>query len=195
MNTETIIDVSFDKDKFQYKKIGPDKWQMTSDITTSITIDKRETYTYDIKTGFETNFRSGPRWLNAIADKIGKPPIAMSWLIHDVNYEGYLSRRRADSLLCAMLAKGGLGSLTNEMIFVGLQAFGGFNYDDTRNNQHIIFTHQIKPRPRQAIASDINNLITFDPKNMKKVKEQLMKMATTEEDMQTLETAIKECYQ
>jgi len=189
------IKVSFDLNKFEYQEIEKDaKWQVTSDITTTIILEDRETLTYTIKDGFKTNFRSGPRWLDAIVDRIGDPPTAMSWLIHDVNYEGYLSRPRADELLFYMMLEAGIGHVSSQMIYIGLQIFGGFNYDDKRDNLHIDFTHHIKPRTFETITRDLkDNKMTFDSENMEEVKAQLMKIAETECE-QISEASIEEYY-
>lgn len=181
MNTDNTINVLFDTNGFQYEKIGQEKkWRMASDFTTTITVDKQEAYTYGIQKGFETNFRSGPDWLNFIADKIGEPPIAMSWLIHDVNYEGYLSRSRADKLLFYMLLDAGLGNVASQTIYIGLQIFGSFRYADEKSNPYIIFKHEILPRTRSSISRSIDDAMTFDSQDIEEVKKRLMKMAATE---------------
>lgn len=194
MNTNKKIKVVFDFDKFEYKEIEKDaKWRVTSDITTTIILDDRETFIYDIKDGFETNFRSGPRWLDAIVDRIGEPPIAMSWLIHDANYEGYLSRSKADKLLFYMLLEAGVENTPSQIIYIGLQIFGGFNYGNKRDNLHIEFTHHIKPRTLEAITRDLNDTMVFDSQNMEEVKEELMKIAAAE-GKQISETTIEKYY-
>ncbi len=194
MNKNNAIQVLFDENEFRYEQIGVEKkWQIISDFTTTISMGK-ETYTYGIGTGFETDFRSGPDWLNFIADKIGESPIAMSWLIHDINYEGYLSRMRADKLLFYMLLNGGLSQVSSQVIYIGLQVFGSFNYKDERSNPHITFKHEILPGTGGgALRSIGDDVMTFDSQDMEEVKEKLMEMAGRE-GCPISETKIEEYY-
>ena len=57
------------------------------------------TLVYDIRPGYITDFRSGPSIVNPFIPKIGDILLALAWLIHDVNYHGFLSKKYADLLL------------------------------------------------------------------------------------------------
>ncbi len=67
------------------------KWKITSPITCSLQTKSMGEFTYKIKTGYETDFRSGPGWCEPIMQKCGIPKIGnnidpqlpICWLIHD----------------------------------------------------------------------------------------------------------------
>ncbi len=120
---------------------GPinDLYLINSPILCDIGLYTNERLAYHIKKGFSTNFRSGPKFLDRYIDRIGPAPLAISWIVHDINYEGYLSQKKADTLLYLMLRNAGIGKKKCETVYVGLRLFGFRNYVETKNNPYIEF--------------------------------------------------------
>lgn len=159
-----MLSIILDPAPLKYKEINTEdekRWQIEEDTICTIALNPFEKFEYNISKGFELNFRSGPDWLNNFIPKIGTPAIALSWLIHDINYEGYLSQQRADSLLYYMLVEGGLPKLNSQFVYVGLRTFGSRNYIETRSSEFVKFVHTVLPRPTPIKT---RSLESFQPK-------------------------------
>lgn len=96
---------------------------------------------YEIKPGYITDFRSGPSIVNPFIPKIGDIKLAISWLIHDINYHGFLSKKYADQLLREMLEHAGLGKLKRNSVYYAVNFFAGSHYNTLDEDQGPIYNH------------------------------------------------------
>jgi len=175
----------FAPEDFIHKSIAQDLWEIEDEIKCELKLNHNESFIYSLKKGFRTNYRSGPKWIDSIAPKFGTPKIKISWMIHDANYEGYLSKKDADKLLYLMLMETELEKMNCEIIYIGLRIFGGFNYQSTKDNNHIEFEHKIMPRKTRSIlekTTDPEDLLTeinviFEGTNREVINEELKKIA------------------
>ncbi len=170
--------------KIEDEKIGEDLWKLLEDLRCHLTIDNRS-FIYTLRKGFKTNYRSGPRWIDEFAPKIGSPKIQVSWMIHDANYEGYLTQQMADNLLFHMLVAGELPNFNARIIYLGLQIFGGFRYKNSADSPYIEFEQKIIPpvdpvsgeKRTATLGSSIETPITFEHDDKKTCEKQLIKIA------------------
>lgn len=135
-----VSEISYNPKPIQYT--GPDNdkyYHITRDIECSIHLYRKGELVYSLLTGFKTDFRSGPKIVDLIAPKIGKSDIAISWAIHDANYQGYLSKNVADILLYQMLLKANLEEWRCEAVYIGVDLLGDPYYRNDRNNPHVHF--------------------------------------------------------
>ncbi len=182
----TDFTFNFLPEQISKEKINDTMWKITKPIDCNIVLNENEHLKYTILAGFETNFRTGPTWLESIAPKIGEPPMAMSWMIHDANYEGYLnSRKVADQLLYYMLRYAQHPPLKCRLIYIGLQLFGQFNYSDEKSNPFIVYNSTIDPRTR-GLESYKENIfdkeLKFDINTMENTKAEFDKLKQDYED-------------
>lgn len=122
------------------------KWEITDKLKCRVEIKNGIRLVYVLKPGVTTNFRSGPSFLDCLAPKIGICNIAVSWLIHDVNYCGYISRHMADYLLYSMLIKSSLHKWRCLLVYIGVRIFGlpGYNKKGKDNVNFIWFDPDYK---------------------------------------------------
>lgn len=99
------------------------------------------TLVYEIFPGYITDFRSGPSVVNPFIPKIGDTRLALAWLIHDVNYHGFLSKKLADRLLREMLEHAGLGSVKRNAVYYAVKFFAGSHYNTLDEDQGNIYNH------------------------------------------------------
>lgn len=92
-----------------------------------------------IEAGYFTDFRSGSNLLNPIIPKIGNLLIMYAWLVHDINYHGFLSRKYADLLLREMLEYAGMGKIKRNAVYYAVRAFGGSHYNFLYEDQGEIY--------------------------------------------------------
>ena len=159
---------------YKYAPVSKYLWQINTEFNCCIAFGSDELLNYTIKIGYRTNFRSGPKFLNIIVNKIGSIELATCWLIHDVNYEGYLlSQLGADKLLYYMLLEAQIEERNCQLVYIGLRLVGFFNYVDTRNNRYVDFEYTYKgrsiystnvssfalPVPQKILFSGINSSI------------------------------------
>lgn len=99
------------------------------------------TLVYDIMPGFFTDFRSGPSIVNPFIPKIGDTKTALAWLIHDVNYHGFLSKKYADLLLLEMLENAGMGKVKRNAVYYSVKFFAGSHYNNLDDDQGELYNH------------------------------------------------------
>lgn len=99
------------------------------------------TLVYEIMTGYMTDFRSGPSIVNPFIPKIGDILLALAWLIHDVNYHGFLSKKLADRLLLEMLEHAGMGTVKRNAVYYAVKFFAGSHYNTLDEDQGDIYNH------------------------------------------------------
>lgn len=143
------LDILYSPSPILYKKIANQElWEITSEIKCSIHIPQLNpfTYCYNIDVGFKTNFRSGPEIiLDLIIDRIGESDLALCWLIHDINYEGFISQSLADCILYYMLRDlNDIKKINAQFIYIGLRLFGVFNYStENKPNNFVEFESKL----------------------------------------------------
>jgi hypothetical protein len=168
-------------DKLEVNKIGKNIWQVIKDYTVQISLDKKTVLHYRIDRGYITNFRSGPKILDIIVAQFDSNNNALNvaWLIHDVNYEGYVGDRKvADELCYAMLRNANIGLINAKAIYYGLRALGENAYSEFRNNMLV----EVVKKPFRKIAEK-NYELSFeaDDPQMKVVVDELDKAAVIKE--------------
>ena len=94
---------------------------------------------YRLRPGYITDFRSGSSLINPVIPQVGSPAIALAWLVHDINYHGYLSRDVADQLLYDMLVEGGMSKIKAWVVYQSVRAFGGSHYSNLEDDQGCIY--------------------------------------------------------
>lgn len=99
------------------------------------------TLVYDLLKGYMTDFRSGPSIVNPFIPKIGDTLLAFAWLIHDVNYHGFLSKKLADRLLLEMLEHAGMGKIKRNAVYYAVKFFAGAHYNSLDDDQGPIYNH------------------------------------------------------
>lgn len=109
-----------------------------------IEIQSREiegTLIYTILPGYITDFRSGPSIVNPFIPKIGDMDLALAWMIHDVNYHGFLSKELADKLLREMLENAGIGKFKRNAVYFAVKDFANGHYNTLDEDQGPIYNH------------------------------------------------------
>ena len=96
---------------------------------------------YDIKPGYITDFRSGPSIINPFLPRIGDISLAMAWMVHDINYHGFLSKAYSDKLLREMLSNAGIGKMKRNAAYYGVKLFAGSHYSHLDEDQGPIYNH------------------------------------------------------
>ena len=99
------------------------------------------TLVYQIRPSYVTDFRSGPSVVNPFIPKIGDILLALAWLIHDVNYHGFLSKKYADLLLREMLEHAGMGTVKRNAVYYAVKFFAGSHYNTLDEDQGDIYNH------------------------------------------------------
>jgi len=200
MQEINTVEVSIIPNRIEKVEAEGDMYLITEAFKCTIKEEGRDKYIYLVKKGFKTNFRSGPEFLDLYIPKIGKLEIAISWLIHDVNYRGYLgSRERADELLFQMLEVANIDPVKNETIYIGLRLFGWWPYEESSPTEFVEFyrpsistlidTKDILIKKEEALSKDLEIVIddmvedidakelVFDTTNRKIVEQELKRMA------------------
>lgn len=96
---------------------------------------------YEIHLGYITDFRSGPSIVNPFIPKIGDIKLAMAWMLHDVNYHGFLSKNLADKLLREMLEHAGIGLFKRNAVYNAVKFFAKSHYNTLDEDQGPIYNH------------------------------------------------------
>lgn len=96
---------------------------------------------YDIHPGYITDFRSGPSIVNPFIPKIGDIKLAMAWMVHDINYHGFLSKKYSDQLLREMLEYAGISKLKRNSVYYAVKFFAGSHYNTLDEDQGPIYNH------------------------------------------------------
>lgn len=99
------------------------------------------TLVYEIMAGYMTDFRSGPSIVNPFIPKIGDILLALAWLIHDINYHGFLSKNLSDKLLREMLEHAGMGIIKRNAVYYAVKLFAGSHYNTLDEDQGNIYNH------------------------------------------------------
>ena len=99
------------------------------------------TLVYEIRPGYITDFRSGPSIVNPFIPKIGDIKLAIAWMIHDVNYHGFLSKKLSDQLLREMLEHAGIGVFKRNAVYNAVKFFAGSHYNTLDEDQGPIYNH------------------------------------------------------
>jgi len=169
-------------------------WEIVEDINCNMRISNNEHFNYTLLKGFQTNYRSGPKRLDRLAPKFGSNKMKICWMIHDANYEGYLSKKNADKLLYYMLINTELPAKNSEIVYIGLRMFGMFAYNTKKANKFVKFKHEIIPidevtsgKTRGMLNESIklenqnplieNTELLFDNKNKIDVSKELKQIA------------------
>jgi hypothetical protein len=93
-------------------------------------------YSYLLKKGFVTNFRSGGFMVDFFIDQIGDQIDQLCWICHDAAYtpcemlrdKHPVTRYEADNLLRAMLRFAGVSKAKYQLVYYNLRTFGGSAY-------------------------------------------------------------------
>ncbi len=127
--------------ELKFKKIAVNCWQVKDDYNIDIMLNNKTSLNYKIRRGYTTNFRSGPRVLDFIVKQLDSSNnnLNVAWLIHDINYEGYINRSDADKLLYMMLLKANIPNSTAFSVFLALNAIGSHAYSEYKNNLLVDF--------------------------------------------------------
>lgn len=115
-----------------------DLWKLENKTAIKIITDVG-TYLYTLSPGYSTDFRSGPSIINPVIPKIGNIKLALCWLIHDVNYHGFLSRQQSDTLLYQMLLWAGMSKFKASCVYGSVRIFGGSHYNHLDDDQGFIY--------------------------------------------------------
>lgn len=115
-----------------------DVWSVESYAEISVQT-KYGTLLYKLRCGYRTDFRSGSSFINPVIPKIGNQKIALCWVIHDINYHGFISRSWADELLRDMLIEAGMPDWKANATYASVRMFGGSHYNHLEDNQGTIY--------------------------------------------------------
>lgn len=79
---------------------------------------------YKAEKGFLFDARSGGKWVDWIVPWTGRPEILRCWMVHDLNYYGFLPFGMANNLLERMLLQAHFNYGKTELVFWSVRAFG-----------------------------------------------------------------------
>lgn len=99
---------------------------------------------YQLRPGYASDFRSGPSIINPFIPKIGNIDIAICWIIHDINYHGYIPRLWADQILRETLTDAGMSSIKVAAVYGSTRLVGGSHYSKLTDNQGPLYNANIK---------------------------------------------------
>lgn len=105
-------------------------WTFRDEATCIIQTQNVGTILWTINPDFETDFRSGPNFLNPLIPKKSPDKFGICWAIHDAAYSGFLSRKSADWLLHDMLLFFDLGKVKSAMVYMAVDLFGNSYYKE-----------------------------------------------------------------
>lgn len=111
-------------------------------LRTHLTIEVDTAYgvlSYTLRPGYATDFRSGPSIINPFIPKIGDIDIAVCWIIHDINYHGYISRHWADQILYDSLIAAGMSKVKATAVYHATRAAGRRHYNHLEEDQGVIY--------------------------------------------------------
>lgn len=136
-------------DKLYYEKVTKEFWEVKNDFKIKIPFTTQRYLEYKITAGYRTNFRSGPKFLDLIVEQLNENnnKLNIAWLIHDVNYEGYITRAEADTLLFVMLLDAGVRKPRAKAIYWGLRVLGESFYSDLKSSLLISFNITTQETP------------------------------------------------
>lgn len=80
--------------------------------------------TYEIEEGFVTDMRSGGKFVDFLIPWTGDQATAVSWLLHDVNYYGYVSFHFANQILQQMLLRAKMSPWRASIVYWSVEEFG-----------------------------------------------------------------------
>ncbi|MBW1616364.1 MAG: hypothetical protein JRJ49_07515 [Deltaproteobacteria bacterium] len=156
-----IQSFSYNPKPILFAPSGEKKWKITSPVKCILEIESMGKLIYNIKSGYETNFRSGPDWLDPIIPNIEDSDIQICWLIHDINYDVCIdSKDEADQILLSMLRKTRLASLLAIITKITVDIGGGGNYNPNSDNQYITIT-RVKNSGEQTILNSLKPVISL----------------------------------
>ncbi len=152
----------------EYEKTKYGMWEVNSHIECKVSLNpndklnynKLDELVYNIAIGYKTNFRSGPNLLNIIIPKIGYKKnglyghMPICWLIHDINYEGYISQNAADVILYEMLKETRLSRWRCWLVYTFLNWVGHCNYKKGKSNPKIDFDPKTTFAPLPPLIAD-----------------------------------------
>lgn len=135
----THVETTCSRDKILWSISNtPDIWSVESYAEISVKT-KYGTLLYKLRIGYQTDFRSGSSFINPIIPKIGDQKIALCWVIHDINYHGFISRSWADELLRDMLIEAGMSEWKANAAYASVRMFGGSHYSHLEDDQGPIY--------------------------------------------------------
>ena len=116
--------------------IGNRLYKVAEDISVTILTDEG-LLEFDIRKGFDTNFRSGGVAVDPFVDQIGDEGKSLWYLIHDLIYtpcaaldmEHPLSRKLGDQLLRAGLVYSGMSKWKANAVYWSVRLFGDWAYE------------------------------------------------------------------
>lgn len=94
---------------------------------------------YSVLPGYVTDFRSGPSIVNPLIPKIGNTYTALAWMVHDINYHGFLSKDLADKILKEMLEYAGMGAIKRNGVYLAVTLFANGHYNTLDEDQGPIY--------------------------------------------------------
>ena len=105
-------------------------WKLTSKIFI-IEIDTDEgTFRYVLSKGLCTDFRSGSSIVDYLVPWCDNIFWLVLWVIHDVNFYGFLSFKRSNEMLKAMFEYFKLSKNIERLTLAGIKVFGKKSYTD-----------------------------------------------------------------
>ena len=116
--------------------IGNRLYKVAEDFSVTIYTDEG-LLEFDIKKGFDTNFRSGGVAVDPFVDQIGDEGKSLWYLIHDLIYtpcaaldmEHPMSRKLGDQLLKAGLVYSGMPKWKANAVYWSVRLFGDWAYE------------------------------------------------------------------
>jgi hypothetical protein len=94
-----------------YAVIGNNLWQLVCDVVITVNLPAGKGWSFVIRKGFVTNFRSGSDLLNPIIPRMGNQLRTLCYVLHDALYTWvgaksdthYMTKQQADDMLVSML--------------------------------------------------------------------------------------------
>lgn len=118
--------------------MGDRLYRLAQDASFCIKTDEG-VFTFKIKAGFVTNFRSGGVLVDGFVDQIGDEIKSLCYLAHDAMYTPCLvdgdavhpvSRKMADEILRASLVFAGMSRFKATLVYRSVRLFGGPAYEN-----------------------------------------------------------------
>jgi hypothetical protein len=147
--TVSLAAAAFSQHSYPELKFLPDVntrlWTITPDYPNPnppplrVKLNESTILEYTILSGYQTNFRSGPKIVDIIAKQVDEKNnnLNLSWLVHDINYDGYIKDRKvADLLLYSMLLDAGLPPPRAAAVYYGVRLLGKGHHCRDPKPQH-----------------------------------------------------------
>ena len=146
MSFSTIVFSQVDQyPDLRFREVEGNLWEITVDYPDPapllISLWDSTILEYTVRKGYRTNFRSGPQIVDIIAPQIStNNSINLAWLIHDIDYEGFLGdkkqgRKLADQLLYSMFLSAKLQRPRAIAVYWGVRVFGKNHYSEALNDR------------------------------------------------------------